>query len=305
MTVHGELEVVPTATASEAEQAVKDFTEAYNKADKAYDPALDAGRVTGPLGAVNQAGLKARSVTSPNGNPQHQPLVLTDTTYLIPKKAGWPRWFVANADSNRDTDSGAADTRWLLVFVKNGSQQLWEVAYLSILTPGQIPAFKKGPDGFVEPADPASTTLALAPRNLSEAYASYLGNGKPEQFAPGPHTNGWREERVKGARRAGLATQYVDQALDTGDFAPLGLTTEDGGALVFFAIRFHERQTAAPGYRPKVSADVKALMTGEVKNTVTKEWVASQTVVVKPAGQERDGVTVLGRLQGVVSAQGS
>ncbi len=46
-------------------------------------------------------------------------------------------------------------------------------------------------------------------------------------------------------------------------------------------------------------------MTGEVGNTVTREWVSSQTVLVKPAGTDRDGVTVTGRLQGVVGAVGS
>ena len=65
MTVHGELEVLPGATRTEAAQALDDFLVAYNKADKAYDPALDADRVTGSLGAINQAGLKARRKNSP------------------------------------------------------------------------------------------------------------------------------------------------------------------------------------------------------------------------------------------------
>ncbi|OKK08187.1 hypothetical protein AMK26_03975 [Streptomyces sp. CB03234] len=305
VTVHGELEVVPTATKGEAAQALADFTDAYNKADKAYDPALDAGRVTGALGAINQAGLKARSVTSPGGNPNHRPLELTDARYVIPKKAGWPRWFVADTDSNRDTDQGADDSRWVLVFVRNGPDQLWEVAYLQILPAGGVPKFKTDQDGWAEPAAPDSTALAVAPKNLSEEYSSYLQTGKPAHFAAGPHTSMWRDERNKVAHRPGLSTQYVDQPLDTGDYAPLGLTTQDGGALVFFATRFYDRQTAAKGYRPKVNPDVRALMTGEVKSTLTKEWVSSQAVLVKPAGAGSDQVTVLGRLQGVTSATGS
>ncbi|MEE1753235.1 hypothetical protein [Streptomyces sp. SP18CS02] len=305
VTVHGELEVVPSATKSEAEQALTDFTEAYNKADKANDPALDAGRVTGALGAINQAGLKSRSVTSPQGNAQHKPLELADASFTIPKKAGWPRWFVADTDSNRDTDGGAGDNRWLLVFVRNGADQLWEVAYLTILAPGDIPKFKTDKDGWAEAAAPDSAALSVAPKNLSEEYSSYLHSGKPEHFAAGAHTSLWRDERRKLANRLGLSTQYVDQPLDSGDFAPLGLTTEDGGALVFFATRFYDRQTAAQGYRPKVSPDVKALMTGEVKSTITKEWVSNQAVRVEPAGADADQVTILARLQGVTSAAGS
>ncbi|MET9374956.1 hypothetical protein ABZX98_12500 [Streptomyces sp. NPDC002992] len=305
VTVHGERELLPAATETEAAQALKDFTDAYNKADKAFDPALDAGRVTGPLGAINQAGLTSRSITDPGGNPNHRPLELTDARFVLPRKAGWPRWFVADTDSNRDTDQGSGDNRWLLVFVRNGSEQLWEVAYLAILTPDEIPAFKKDGAGYAVPVPADSAELAVAPRDLGRNYVSFLGGGEQGQFAAGPHTTEWREQRQKGAKRVGLVTQYVDQVADAGDFAPLGLATEDGGALVFFATRYFEQQTAAQGYRPKVTPDVKALMTGEVKSTVTKEWVSSQSVLVKPAGTQRDGVTIAGRLQGVTGAKGS
>ncbi|MGW2561793.1 hypothetical protein ACWCXB_21580 [Streptomyces sp. NPDC001514] len=305
VTVHGELEVVPAATRTEAAQALKDFTDAYNKADKAYDPALDAGRVTGALGAINQAGLKARSVTQPGGNPQHRPLELADAKFYVPKKAGWPRFFLADTDSNRDVDSGNQDTRWLVAFVRNGNDQLWEAAYLAILTPDEVPKFRTDKDGWAEPVAADSTATAVAPRDLSEEYASYLQSGKPDHFAAGVHTTGWRQERKQNAQRPGLSTQYVDQPLDTGDFAPLGLATEDGGALVFFAMRYFDRQTAAQGYRPKVNPDVKALMTGEVKNTLTKEWVSSQAVKLAPSGGADPAVTIVGRLQGVTSAEGS
>ncbi|MFG2641550.1 hypothetical protein ACGFYP_11340 [Streptomyces sp. NPDC048370] len=304
VTVHGERELLPAASKTEAAQALKDFTDAYNAADKKHDPALDADRVTGPLGAINQAGLKSRSVTAPGGNPKHEPLELTDAKFVVPKKAGWPRWFVADTDSNRDTDQGSADTRWLVAFVRNGPDQLWEAAYLTIMTVDEVPAFRTD-GGFAVPVASDSTSLAVAPKDLGKGFVSFLGGGELGPFAAGPHTTGWREQRRQGAKRVGMATQYVDQPTDTGDFSPLALATEDGGALVFFATRYFEQQTAAKGYRPKVGDDVKALMTGEVKNTVTKEWVSSQSVLVKPAGTDRDGVTVTGRLQGVTAAKGS
>lgn len=304
VTVHGERELTPAATKAEAEQALKDFTDAYNRADKAYDPALDAGRVTGPMGEINQAGLRSRQKSSPGGNPDHRPLELTDAKFVIPRKAGWPRFFVADTDSNRDADQGPGDNRWLLVFVRGGAQQLWEVAYLSVLSPGDVPAFRTDA-GYAVPVTADSEGLAVTPRKLGEQYVSFLQDGAAGPFAPGPHTTEWRAQRQKNAKRPGLVTQYVDRADSTGDFAPLGLATEDGGALVFFATRYFERQTAAQGYRPKVGKDVQALLTGEVKNTVTKRWVSSQTVRVKPAGTERDAVAVVARLQGVTAAEGS
>lgn len=308
MTVHGELEVVPSATKSEAAQALEDFTAAYNKADRSYDPALSAGHVTGALGAINQAGLKARQVNYPNGNSGHVPLELSDAKFTIPKKAGWPRWFVADTDSNRDQDNGNLDNRWMLVFVRNGVDEGWKAAYLTILTPDKIPAFRTDNDGWAEPVAPDSAAQAVAPRNLSEEYASYLQNGKPEHFKDGPHTSGWRTERKKDENLPGMSTQYIDQPLDTDDFAPLGLTLEDGGALVFFSVRNYERQTAAKGLRLKVHPDVKALLTGEVKSTITKERVSSQAVTVPvPAGgaAETGQVDVLGRLTGLTAAKGS
>ncbi|MDX2558546.1 hypothetical protein PV371_02610 [Streptomyces sp. TX20-6-3] len=304
VTVHGELALMPPATRAEAAQALADFTAAYNRADKAHDPALVAGRVTGPLGEINQAGLRARAVTSPGGNPNHRPLELSDARFVLPRKAGWPRWFLADTDPNMDTDEGAGDQRWLVVFVRNGPQQLWEAAHLVILGPSRVPEFAEE-DGYAVPVAADTDTLAVAPEDLGGEYVAYLKDGQPGPYAAGPHTTVLREQRQKGAKRPGLATQYLDRVADQGDFAPLGLRTKDGGAFVFFATRFFERQTAAPGYRPKVDPDIKALLTGEVKNTVTKEWVSNQAVLVKPAGTDRDAVTIRARLQGVVGAQGS
>ncbi|MEU1482594.1 hypothetical protein [Streptomyces sp. NPDC005752] len=311
VTVHGELEVVPGATRSEAAKALEDFTVAYNKADKAYDPALDEDVVTGSLGAINQAGLAARQKNSPEGNAQHKPLELTDASYTIPRKAGWPRWFVADTDSNRDQDGGKLDTRWLLAFVRTGPDAPWKVAYLAVAPPSEIPKFRKDADGWAQPVPSADTDAALTtpPADLSTTYTDYLGEGSPDVFAPGAVTSGWREAR-KNTRRTGFSYQYVDQALDSGTFAPLGLTTEDGGALVFFSSKHFERQTAAEGLRPTVTADVRALLTGEVKSTLTKERVSSQLAYVPKKGAGDAGaadgrVRVLNRLPGLVAAQGS
>ncbi|MFH8475024.1 hypothetical protein [Streptomyces sp. NPDC018000] len=304
VTVHGELEVVPTATRSEAAQALKDFTTAYNAADKAYDPALDADRVTGPLGAINQAGLTARQKNNPDGNANHTPLELTDATYLIPKKAGWPRWFLADTDSNRDEDSGELDTRWLLVFVKSGPGAGWKASYLSVVAPSRLPGYAKDSDGRAVPVAADSSELAVAPEDLGTQYTEYLKKGTPDVFAPGTATSDWREAR-RTTRRAGFSYQYIDQPLDSGTFAPLGLKTDDGGALVFFSSKHFERQTAAKGLRPPLNSDVEALLTGEVKSTLTKERVSSQLVFVPKKGAGDGKVVVLNRLPGLTAAQGS
>ncbi|MBK0377407.1 hypothetical protein I3215_31840 [Streptomyces sp. RB110-1] len=313
VTVHGELAVVPAAKKSEAARALKEFTDAYNAADKAYDPALNADRVTGPLGAINQAGLKARRSYNPDGNKRHQPLVLDDAAYVIPKKAGWPRWFLANTDSNRDEDGGKLDTRWLVVFVRSGPDAPWKAAYLTVVPPSQVPEFTVDGDGFATPVEPRDESLAVAPAELSTSYAGFLQDGSPDVFAPSSSTTGWRETR-RTTERAGFSFQYVDQPLTDGAFAPLGLRTEGGGALVFFSSKHFERQTAAEGLRPEVSADTKALLSGEVKSSLTKERVSGQVAQVPPraegAGSGSDTgaggkVRILNRLPGLVAAKGS
>ncbi|MEW1611635.1 MULTISPECIES: hypothetical protein [unclassified Streptomyces] len=306
VTVHGELEVLPGASGSEAAQALKDFTVAYNAADKAYDPALDADRVTGSLGAINQAGLKARQTYSREGNKAHKPLELTDATYLIPKKAGWPRWFLADTDSNRDEDGGKLDSRWLVAFVRSGPDALWKASYLAVLPTSQVPEFTLDKDGLATPVEPRDDELTVSPADLSTAYTQYLEKGTPDVFTPGTATSGWRETR-RTTRRAGFSYQYVDQPLADGSFGPLGLRTEDGGALVFFSSKHFERQVAAKGLKPEVNADVKALMTGEVTSSLTKERISSQLVHVPARGEGSDSggrVRLLNRLPGLVAAKG-
>lgn len=297
MVVHGEREVLPATTQAEAAKALQQFTTAYNKADKAYDASLDADYTTGALGDIDGARLKAKHANSPQGNPEHVPLVLSDARYTIPKKAGWPRWFVADARGNR-----AVKARWLLVFLRHDERQPWQVAYLTLVEPGAVPRFRTDADGFAEAVDAGAGGLAVAPKDLSRRYATYLQHGGDE-FADGPHTSVWRANRQKLARRPGLANQYIDAALTGGDYAPLALRTVDGGALVFFASRHYQKQTAAAGASvPNPGKDVLALTTGEIKQSLMMEFV-SNGVALDPRGAGK--VTVLGRTQGMTSAQGS
>ncbi|MEV0524899.1 hypothetical protein AB0I66_15860 [Streptomyces sp. NPDC050439] len=295
VTVHGEREVVPSATKAEADRALKDFLTAYNKAEKAYDPALDAARVTGPLSAINQAGLKSKGARNPGGNPGQVPLELKDAKFSIPKKAGWPRWFVADTKSNR-----RGDLRWLLVFTKGSKDQLWEASYLNLVSPDKMPELKKDKDGWAEPVEAGSSALAVAPKNLGKEYTSYLKSGG-DTFAPGDHTSTWKAFRDKNTKRRGIAVQYIDEPQNEGTFAPVGLRTQDGGAMVFFSTHHYERQTAAKGVNLTVEPEVKPLMKGEVKQSVTLERVSNQ-VVLDPAGSGK--VAFLSRIQGLTGAKG-
>ncbi|MBQ0968716.1 hypothetical protein ACH4GE_05625 [Streptomyces tendae] len=293
--VHGEREVLPSATRAEAAKALEQFTTAYNAADKAYDASLDADHTTGALAAIDSARLKAGAANHPDGNPAHEPLELTDAKFTIPKKAGWPRWFVADTKANK---GGTA--RWLLVFTRDGLDETWEAAYLTLVAPGKVPEFKTDQDGWAEAVPANATDVSVPPADLSKDYTTYLQDGG-KTFADGVHTSSWRALREKRSTRPGLVTQYIDEPLANGDYAPLALRTEDGGALVFFTSRHFEKQTAARGASvPTPNKDVLALTDGEIKQSLTMEFVSNEVALDPADGQ----VSVLGRVQGLTSGKG-
>ncbi len=75
---------------------------------------------------------------------------------------------------------------------------------------------------------------------------------------------------------------------------------------MFFTTRHYEKQTAAQGASvPTPNESVLALTEGEIKQSLTMEFV-SNAVAVNPAKDSADdGVKILGRVQGLTSAQGS
>ncbi|MDQ0683376.1 hypothetical protein QFZ66_006193 [Streptomyces sp. B4I13] len=297
--VHGEREVLPGATAKEAARAVDRFTSAYNEADAAYDASLDAEYTTGALRAIDAARLKAGRANHPDGNPEHKPLVLSDVSYTIPEKAGWPRWFVADAKGNK-----GGDARWLLVFTRDALSQPWRATYLTLVAPGSLPKFEKDEDGWAQAVPADTSRLALAPEDLSQDYTEYLRTGGGA-FADGAYTSALRATRAKNASRPGLATQYIDEQLTEGDYAPLALRTADGGALVFFTTHHYVKQTAATGAAvPTPNQNVRALTTGEIKQSLTMEFVANEVALAPAKGSAGGKVSLLSRLEGLTTAKG-
>jgi hypothetical protein len=300
VTVHGERAVVPATTEAEAAKVLDHFTETNNEANRTHDAELNSTIETGPLGTVDQAGLRARHTVHPDGSPDHRDLELTDARFLIPRQAGWPKFFVADTASSQSPGK-----RWLLVFTRNGVGEAWKASYLSVLAESAVPEFAEDGEGHVEavPAD-GSARLAIAPEDLSQAYADYLREGG-DAFADGPATSGLREERRRTAASPGARTQWADLPARDARFAPVGLRTEDGGALVFFTTHHQMRQTVAEGYTPQVKDPyVKALMEGTPRQSVTYVRLAVQAAAVPPADAADPRITLLYRLQRLTGAKG-
>lgn len=301
MTVHGERENIPSVDKAEAAEALRDFTATYNKAYQELDPSVVSQVETGPLEAISTADLKAQHANSPQGNPNYPALKLSDASFHIPRQIGWPKFFVADTDSNRDGN------RWLVVFIRDGIDKPWKAAYLSILSQDEVPEFATDKDGWAKPvkAAGAAPRLAVRPDKLSGAYADYLMTGEGGTFADGQATSGMRESRSKFKKTPKFWTQYIDTpASGGGPEAPVGLRTEDGGAVVFFTSHHRQKQTMAKGFRPNPDPQVKALMTGEAKRAVTLARVAESAVRVPAKDAADPKVVFLNRLEGVTAAKG-
>ncbi|WP_432040182.1 hypothetical protein [Streptomyces cucumeris] len=300
MTVHGERENIPSVDRAEAPEALKRFTDTYNKAYRELDPSL-AGQVeTGPLEAMTTADLKAQHANKPEGNPGFPALELTGARYRIPKQVGWPKFFVADTGSNRD------DNRWLFVFTRAGADEPWKAAYLSILSQDEVPDLATDKDGWARPVAVRDTAreLAVRPDRLSAEYTDYLMTGKGGTFADGQATSSIRATRKKFLRTPKFWTEYIDTPAQGGRYAPVGLRTQDGGALVFFSSHHRQKQTMAKGFRPNPDAQIKALMTGEAKKSVTLTRISEAAVRVPAKDAADPKVVFLNRLEGVTAAKG-
>jgi hypothetical protein len=302
VTVHGERALIPSVRKAEAAKVLAGFARTNNKANETYDAKLMGTIETGPLGAADQAGLTARHTNNPDGNPSYTPIELSDTSFLIPRQRGWPKWFVADTVSSKT--HGA---RWLLVFQRGSAAEPWKASNLGVYTPASALEFARDSEGYVEPVSGSATDLLVAPDKLSTAYTDYLQKGTAGSgvFAAGLLTSKLRSDRAASARTATLATQYADQPTKGGEYPAIALRTKDGGALVFFASHHTARTTSlSAGVAPPTDADTRALMTGTAKTSVTFVRIGEQAAKV-PARTDADASVVLvSRIVGLVTAKG-
>jgi hypothetical protein len=299
MTVHGERALIPSVDRAGAAKALAHFAAQNNKATKTYDEQAITSIEGGPLGAIDQAGVRAKHVNSPQGNPAYSALTFSEQKYFIPEQRGWPKFFVAEAKTNRSGDS-----RWLLVFRRGAPEQPWIADFLGVAAPNELPDFTVGKDGHAQAVPLAGTDLAVQPGQLSTQYADYLDAKKTNPvFADGPSTSQLRTSHDKGHQTANTVTQYVDQGETAGDFTPVALRTKNGGAVVFFGSRHQSRSDFRAGYRLNVDQDTQALTTGTPKTSITVSQVAQEMVTV-PSASKGGQVVFLSRLVGLVAAKG-
>ncbi|WP_030413781.1 hypothetical protein [Streptomyces sp. NRRL S-1448] len=301
MTVHGEREMLPAVTKADGAKALQRFAAGFNKAKRQLDPELNPSFEGGALLALDQAGIRAAHALKPQGDPSYPALAFRDAHFTIPKQVGWPKYFIADAASNRKAADGSA-SRWFLVFSRNGVKEKWRAVYLAEFAGNKAPELKTDQDGFAEavPAG-AKSGLTVDPGKLSRAYADYLNTGKGSTFASGPNTDGWRARRARDTNQPGARILWEDTA---SDYPPVALRTTDGGALVFFSTFYHQQKTVSAGSVITVPAQLQGLMDGPTKKTNRMAFttVSAQAVTV-PAKGSGGKVTVLNRREAKTSVK--
>ncbi|WP_062212025.1 hypothetical protein [Streptomyces sp. NBRC 109706] len=334
MTVRGETAVVPAATETEAEQALEHYFEVRNEARRTYDAELNATVETGALDDINGAVLIAQGAlrqeeeesaaeeeTAEGEEPEEGeegeegteseegaeapeeededafvPFEYANPRYHIPQQSGWPKFFIVDTEI---VDSGI---HWLLTFTRHSVDEPWNVRYVSALEPSAIPEFATDNDGYLEDIQVASesTGLSVTPIELGDAYVDYL-NTANGPFLGGRYTTDVVTAREEANASVASNTDYADTTTSEDEYPTVAVRTEDGGALVLFAMRMDEKRTWAEGETPVVDDMVKPLMQGTADRAVTLQRYANFTAYV-PAGE--DPVDLRARHMGVFNALG-
>ncbi|WP_147255525.1 hypothetical protein [Streptomyces sp. PT12] len=300
MTVHGEEAVVPAASEEEAEEALERYVEISNEASRAFDPELNSTVEIGPLGAIREAQFASLRARNPGGDQDFTPLAVNDTQFHIPQQAGWPKFFVADTQTNQDPDN-----RWMLVFTRDSLDAEWNASYVTVLPTGRGPELAEDEDGYLDDlpvTGETDTGLAVEPGQLPTAYTEYLANGSGP-FNDGAYTSDEVAAREEANGSAAFVMDYQDVPPDEDEFTyrPVAMRTADGGALVLFSTLHNQKQTMAEGQTIEVHEAIEPLLSSPAERALTVEQVAMFSAVV-PEGE--GDVELLFRSIGVVSAAG-
>ncbi|MFC6884138.1 MULTISPECIES: hypothetical protein [Actinomadura] len=257
-----------------------------------------ASAETDPQLAMDAAALKMRRVTKRRAPSR----TFSHTALYVPRMAGYPRWFAADAISGQ----GKETLRHALLFTQAKAGAPWLLAADPLPTDASLGRVALDPDGYASPVDPGLKGLAITPADLPRAHSA-LFNGGPKApgasaLGPGPKTDQAYRALVQG--EAALKGQGIGLV---SRFSPapgpvFALRTRDRGALVWYAVKQNEAYTTTERGKLAVTGDLVGLAPARsartrVDTTVLVQYLAA----VPPKGR----ATVTGMYRKAVAAKGS
>ncbi|GAA0573358.1 hypothetical protein GCM10009546_40070 [Actinomadura livida] len=263
----------PAVAAEESLTVLREWAERHNRAVTSEDVEPWQDAVTGALEAPVTA--RARRFGK---LPKSARISLANPVFYVPRQSEYPRWFGVAALER----SGGGDRQVLGVFVKEDAAGGWRAAHW-LTFKGRPPQLARDKEGYVP---------AVSESGLPKAHARYLG-GDDDALIPDSYTSNARDQEMgdwtveRGAVTPGPGESYA-------------LRTEDGGALVWYAVK--EEKTLAGGEASTLPEEVRVHLEKngeEPGETVQTTW---QWLVIGYAPESGKG-RVLGESVSLVAAR--
>lgn len=249
-------------TPAQADQILNTYQSVNNRANVDRDDRLMSTIETDSALAMDLASYKEFRYTDPkntakskNGN-----LTFAKRSYIVPRLAAYPRWFLAQAVSTPDpkTDPRSTPTPIYLLFVQADAKAQWKVAYepnVGSQFPSAPAVDQSGYATAVTAADDPS--LAAGPDRLSgmllAAEIGGKGSAAAARFGAFPYLDDVTSELAQNKKSLPDRTVTLMATPGSPDYAVYALRTADGGALVFTATTFRY-QTVTPASSQKNTA---------------------------------------------------
>lgn len=238
----------PAVTQAQAERILTRVSQTVADADAAMDPAQAAARLTGPALAERQTNYTLRAalpdVAAVPAIPD-QPVEI-----VLPQQSeGWPRSVLTVVEDPQDAT--VAPTIMMLTQTDPWSEYKAEfIASLEASTSlPELPAWYVG--SVLAPPD--SPFLRLQPQDVAAAYADLINKGDSSEYASEfdtsddlllPSIKQNQQQRLDQFNQTGSSTGQLQFEATAGTATPLGLTTNDGGAII--AVEVHENDRVTP-----------------------------------------------------------
>ena len=248
----------PVITAEESRKVLEDWTERHNEAITSGDARLWRGTVTGAL----EAPVTAR-VRTYGKLPKSARISLSNPVFYVPRQDDGPTWFGVAALER----SGGKDHQILAVFVKKAD---WRAAHW-LTFQGRPPQLAHDRQGYAIPA---------SDRDLPTAHANYLKTGDQSALTPDAYSSNARAENqgdwtvTPGAITPGPGPSYA-------------LRTEDGGSLVWYALK--QEKTLAGGTTATLPTELRDHLnkSNDKPKTLRTTWQWLAIGYTPPTGKAR------------------
>jgi hypothetical protein len=295
----GKPQGTPPLTKAQAQQVVASFAEGVNLAGRRFSGKALRSVEAEPQLSMDFAALKLRRTVR-----QRPPaLSFTSTTFYIPRLAGYPRWFAADAVSGK----GKRALRHALLFTQAGQGAPWLLAADPYPADNALGRVALDPQGYATPVErDAKKGLAVAPAKLPQAHASLLTDGPGSSgasvLADGAKTSETYKALKQGEKVLAGRGVTLSSRFSPGQYDVYALRTKDRGAVVWYVLKQNEAYSAAQRGKLAVSGDLVGLAPSRAARTRMDTTVLVQYLAtVPPKGR----ATVNGMYRKAVAAHGS